>query len=1249
MTVLGSREHTCIHPEVSRMKAKNDGCKDLLNGPGCRFKDGTPRLMSQNIVKSIGLGSAWDIEDLVQLCQKRKACPYFLARGLKEEADLIICPYNYLIDPIIREAMAINLKGHIVILDEAHNIEDAAREAASQSISQDNIAKALKDIDMLIEKNINFADNSRLRAVFHKLDRFIDENKTKLEQKDFEKAYKIWSAFEIVAQLDSLGLGPKHFPDLKSAFAAVKAEAEQRKEEALKTSFNVELLEMKPATEGLLTQIFQVLEYLYRSDLKYVDDYRASLVQSYEYVFTNENQWLNSKNGHNRSRNTTVTYMLNFWCMNPGVAFSDFSETRSIILTSGTLSPLTSFQSELGLNFSIQLEANHVIKDSQVWVGTIGSGPSGSKLQAVFRNLETFAFQDELGGLVLRVCEIVPHGVLCFLSSYKVLEKLINRWENIGLLKKLAHKKKIIVEPRGSDKVDFEEQMVNFYETMRSNNSDNACEENGDSLTGAVFFAVCRGKVSEGLDFADNFARAVITVGIPYPNYKDVQVEQKRQYNESHKNSRGLLGGHQWYEIQAFRALNQALGRCIRHRNDWGALIIVDERFIRDPQKYCTALSKWVRTKIQAHQNFSIAMGSLSQFIAARSIADNEMGAATNAMESSELTSPMQANPVYQLKTNSKQALASSTQSALQSPDDKSNFPIFNSVKTPSTSRKYHPDAGDMECISLNGAAHNASANKVSGGGFFTPSKKLAHLVSKLQSPMNSRGAGISKEEPIIVESDPSEPVATVTMDHFAVNTTVEGGLQSKIAHNILTDRQETPVAVTPTYILEETSDATCRAQLKIITERAVNGESAKVVEIPPRLRFLFGGNLRLPLSSKQSLVYLVEAPACAGQRPTAKIIKMAEEDRQNLMEKAIAAEKAQSEDNLFSCDGSPVLPEQGSTFISEIRDHTINSTVLHSPPHLETIESPHINKDTSSYPRPPTTCTSSVKSFNKMNSLSSDKSGSSLRVTEDIHNTSPDSDNALHRPVSPSFSSCITRNKRRLFKPRGIPDEHKDNAQEVDLSLTTIQTPPRSIAAGETELQTPTPVALSSFLEDPDGDNFEEEKIVIRRKTKKRKISLRHSNKKKQKEETVSNVDRNTSMSFRCSACSHLLIHDKTPDSYHQQTLPAFLKDFQKTTCINPSCFFFPKTTNTEGLVTQASSSPGVSTKYIEQEEICVQLLYCGHCWAQSPETADYIGARVQLAAGAGARFSKGQIWLFHQSVHLGYHASEDTRSCSR
>lgn len=35
-------------------------------------------------------------------------------------------------------------------------------------------------------------------------------------------------------------------------------------------------------------------------------------------------------------------------------------------------------------------------------------------------------------------------------------------------------------------------------------------------MTGALFLAVCRGKVSEGLDFSDNNARAVICVS-SYP------------------------------------------------------------------------------------------------------------------------------------------------------------------------------------------------------------------------------------------------------------------------------------------------------------------------------------------------------------------------------------------------------------------------------------------------------------------------------------------------------------------------------------------------------------------------------------------------------------------------------------------------------------------------------------------------------------------------------------------------------------
>ena len=51
-----------------------------------------------------------------------------------------------------------------------------------------------------------------------------------------------------------------------------------------------------------------------------------------------------------------------------------------------------------------------------------------------------------------------------------------------------------------------------------------------DSGRGAIFFAVCRGKVSEGIDFADRHARAVFIVGIPYPSAYSLDVVLKKRH-----------------------------------------------------------------------------------------------------------------------------------------------------------------------------------------------------------------------------------------------------------------------------------------------------------------------------------------------------------------------------------------------------------------------------------------------------------------------------------------------------------------------------------------------------------------------------------------------------------------------------------------------------------------------------------------------------------------------------------------------
>lgn len=40
------------------------------------------------------------------------------------------------------------------------------------------------------------------------------------------------------------------------------------------------------------------------------------------------------------------------------------------------------------------------------------------------------------------------------------------------------------------------------------------------------------------------------------------------------------MTGEEWYSQQASRAINQAVGRVIRHRHDYGAIIFCDERSV---------------------------------------------------------------------------------------------------------------------------------------------------------------------------------------------------------------------------------------------------------------------------------------------------------------------------------------------------------------------------------------------------------------------------------------------------------------------------------------------------------------------------------------------------------------------------------------------------------------------------------------------------------------------------------------------
>ena len=53
------------------------------------------------------------------------------------------------------------------------------------------------------------------------------------------------------------------------------------------------------------------------------------------------------------------------------------------------------------------------------------------------------------------------------------------------------------------------------------------------SSKGAILCIICRGKVSEGIDFPDGMCRAVFIVGVPYPNIKDPFIIEKKSHLEN--------------------------------------------------------------------------------------------------------------------------------------------------------------------------------------------------------------------------------------------------------------------------------------------------------------------------------------------------------------------------------------------------------------------------------------------------------------------------------------------------------------------------------------------------------------------------------------------------------------------------------------------------------------------------------------------------------------------------------------------
>lgn len=136
-------------------------------------------------------------------------CPYYLSRALAKHAQLVFCPYNYVLDPFIRESLGIGLENSVVVLDEAHNVEDTIRESGSGKFGEFELAEMVIMLQHYSSAAAKVADDDPMNPpkkdiseCAHELLLFVEalmyfliDNKAIFEQTKASKLLDEWRKF----------------------------------------------------------------------------------------------------------------------------------------------------------------------------------------------------------------------------------------------------------------------------------------------------------------------------------------------------------------------------------------------------------------------------------------------------------------------------------------------------------------------------------------------------------------------------------------------------------------------------------------------------------------------------------------------------------------------------------------------------------------------------------------------------------------------------------------------------------------------------------------------------------------------------------------------------------------------------------------------------------------------------------------------------------------------------------------------
>ncbi|XP_037935516.1 ATP-dependent DNA helicase DDX11 [Teleopsis dalmanni] len=643
---LASRQQLCINPQVRKLTnvaLMNERCTDMtknsdkintvsnakmqkLSGTkGCSFK----RVQMLHQLSDAALVDITDIEDLVNEGKSTHLCPYYAARAAAKDAQIIMLPYQMLLHHRTRVQSGINLRGAVVIIDEAHNLLDTISQLYSCEISLQQLTilqQQMTGYKMKFVKRFNTSNLLRINQLIFVVKRLIklikpngdgtNSNRRTLRTYDVTSEGEFFNINlkELVQFCENNRLAQKlqgfaqrqnqepqpseNKPPVKNS-AALDILKKLQQEHAERQSKS-QKRQNKTKEEDLKDNVVNdsnkpripVSVSTLRPFLSFIDSLTESADDGRVFIDYDAN----AKSG-------TLKYLL----LNPGNHFETIiNEARAIVIAGGTMQPTTELTEQLFNKCPTRVQQyfyDHVVSSDAVLPFVVANGPTGRQLCFNFTQRGNQDMMTELGMILQNICNVVPAGVVCFLPSYEYLDEVYAHFERNKVLASISQKKCIFREPRGTAAVGHtvEQLLVDYSNAIKEKH-------------GALLFSVVGGKLSEGLNFADDLGRGVIVVGMPYPNRHSPELQERMKYLDI---TLKPGAGNEYYENLCMKAVNQCIGRSVRHIRDYACVYLLDERY--SSERIQKKLPHWISRCLQTPSKFGLVQAATAKFFKTKS------------------------------------------------------------------------------------------------------------------------------------------------------------------------------------------------------------------------------------------------------------------------------------------------------------------------------------------------------------------------------------------------------------------------------------------------------------------------------------------------------------------------------------------------------------------------------------------------------------------------------------------------------